>query len=439
MTTADRAGHDGACAEYARLSRRAFLRASGAAALVAAVPVWLPRVAFARSYDPASRDVIVQVYLRGGADGLTLAPPFGDPRYAPIRPTLAFARPDDTQRPLAQRAIDLDGFFGLARGLEALVPAYLNGHLLVVHAAGSADQTRSHFDAQRVMEVGRPDDPLLVSGWLGRHLATASPLDAQAPLRGISLTDGLVRTLAGGPRALPIPDPAGYALAPPRATEQRRREGLRALFEAGPEPLRTPALSTLRTLDTLRAIGFAGYRPAPGAAYANGDPLHASLRATAALIKAGVGVEAAAIDMGGWDTHSLQAPFDGRMFGAMRSLATGLAAFYADVVLSAQPQRVIVVVMSEFGRRAAENGDGGSDHGRGGALMLLGHQVAGGRVLSAWPGLQPEQLDQGDLRVTIDYRDVLAEVVSRRLGNSGGVPAVFPGFTPTVRNVVRAG
>lgn len=439
MATTQRHGEDRACTEYVRLSRRGFLRASGAAAVLAAAPAWLPRVAFARGYDPGSRDVIVQVYLRGGADGLTLAPPYGDPRYAAIRPTLAFARPDDTARPLAQRAIDLDGFFGLARGLEALFPAYLNGHLLIVHAAGSADITRSHFDAQRVMEVGRVDDPLLVSGWLGRHLETAAPLDPEAPLRGISLTDGLTRTLGGGPRALPIPDPGSYALAGPPETEPRRREGLRSLYTAGPEPLRTAALSTLQTLDMLGAIDFASYRPSPGAQYWNNDAAHASLRATAALIKARVGVEAATIDVGGWDTHSLQEPFEGRMFGAMRSLAAGLAAFYADVVLSSQPQRVIVVVLSEFGRRAAENGDGGTEHGRGGALMLMGHRVTGGRVLAAWPGLQPEQLDDGDLKVTIDYRDVLAEVISRRLGNPGGVPSVFPGYTPTLRGVVQAG
>ena len=432
-------GHAACCTEYARLSRRGFLRTSGAAAAaLASAPAWLPRVSFARSYDPRSRDVILQIYLRGGADGMTLVPPFADPSYAAIRPTIGFAHPDDTSRPVEERAVNLTGFFGLARGMEALLPAYQNGHLLIMHAAGSTDPSRSHFDAQRIMEVGRADDPLLFTGWLGRHLASVDPLDPSAPLRAMAINDAIQLTLAGGPRTLPFNDLSKVGLDGDSTTEPARRATLQSAFGGRPDPLSVSAVATLQTLDTLGRIDFAGYVPAAGANYDQNSGLHQSLRMAAALIKAQVGVEAVAMDYGGWDTHSMQGPFaGGDMFATMVELSTAIAAFYADMVLSNQPQRIVLVVMSEFGRRAAENGDRGTDHGHGNVMFVLGHQVIGGRVLANWPGLHEEQLDDGDLQVTTDYRDVLAEIIARRLGNAPGLASVFPAHTPVFQNVVR--
>ncbi len=434
-------GHAACCGEYARMSRRGFLRTSGAAAAaLASAPAWLPRVSFARAYDPRARDVILQIFLHGGADGLTLVPPFADQTYPLIRPTIGFAHPDDTTRPAEERAVNLDGFFGLARAMQALAPAYQNGHLLFLHAAGSTDPSRSHFDAQRIMEVGRPDDPLLFTGWLGRHLATVDPLDPGAPLRAMAISDAIQLTLAGGPRTLPINDASKQTLDGDPTTEPQRRSALQSAYAGRLDPLSVSAIATLQTLDTLGRIDFAGYTPAPGAVYNPDSGLHQALRVAAALIKAQVGVEAVAMDYGGWDTHTMQGPFaGGDMFGSMQELSTAIAAFYADMVLSAQPQRIVLVVMSEFGRRAEENGDRGTDHGHGNAMLVLGHQVIGGRVLAAWPGLRDEQLDDGDVQVTTDYRDVLAEIIARRLGNPGGLDAVFPAHTPVFHNIVRTG
>jgi uncharacterized protein (DUF1501 family) len=185
----------------------------------------------------------------------------------------------------------------------------------------------------------------------------------------------------------------------------------------------------------LSAIGIGSYQPSAGAVYPTSS-FGTALRSTAALIRADVGVEAVHIDVGGWDTHNAQGPATGGMANTMRSLADAIAAFHADMVGSSRIGRLTLVVMSEFGRRAQENGSQGTDHGHGNVMFVLGGSATGGRVLTQWPGLTAPQLYQGqDLQVTIDYRDILAEIVSRRLGNSQ-LDVVFPGYTPTFRGAV---
>jgi uncharacterized protein (DUF1501 family) len=321
--------------------------------------------------------------------------------------------------------------------MRVLVPAYQAGNLLVVHGAGLTYNTRSHFDAQHYMEVGKANDTSVNTGWLGRHLATSSPARANASLRAIGFSDGLVDTLKGAPRTLPIPDPANYGISGSSSTRAAREAWFAQEYADSPEPVKSAALDALATINMLRTININTYAPANGAVYPN-TGFARGLRSTAALIKADLGVEAVHLDVGGWDTHSNQDPLNGAMAQRMSELAGGLGAFWQDVMASGYAQNVTVVVVSEFGRNARENGSRGTDHGRGTAVFALGRGINGGRVLAPnWPGLAKENLADGqDLKVVVDYRDILAEIVQNRLGNSN-LAAVFPSYTPVLRGVTK--
>ncbi|MGQ0766883.1 MAG: DUF1501 domain-containing protein [Gemmatimonadota bacterium] len=431
--------HDAcACNEYNELtSRREFLgRASasgGAAMLMWAYPEWLPRVSFADSHV-ADRDIIVSIFLRGGADGLTLCVPFGDPLYYTGRPTIAIPRPDTTN---ANRGIALDNFFAFPQGMRFLVPAYQAGNLLVVHGAGLTFNTRSHFDAQHFMEVGKANDVSVNTGWLGRHLATSSPIRNGATLRAIGVADGLVDTLKGAPKTLPIPNPASYGIAGSTATRDARTAWLGTEYQDSLEPGRTAAEDAINTISMLRSINVTGYAPANGAVYPN-TGLGRGLRSSAALIKADIGIEAVHVDIGGWDTHANQDPTAGAMNNQMVQLSGALGAFWQDVIASGYSQNVTVVVLSEFGRNVRENGSRGTDHGRATAMFAMGRNINGGRVLTNnWRPLAQENLaDRQDLQVSIDYRDILAEIVQNRLGNPN-VGTIFPGYVPVARSVTK--
>lgn len=421
------------CPEYRELSRRNFLKGAGGVSLAALAPAWLPRVALAQDAC-TDRDVIVQIFLRGAADGLTLCVPHGDNAYYAARPTLAIPRPDDSS---SNRAVDLDGFFGLPPAMTPLLPAYQSGNLLLVHATGSTNSSRSHFEAQRYMEVGQPGNDSLFTGWLGRHLLSSAPLHPNSILRAIGIGYGLPQSLSSAPLALPIPDLDAFGLTGASGTVAARSAAIGDMYEAAGDPLAAVAQTTQATIDLLNTINFSGYVAGGGAVYPTGS-FGTALRSTAALIKAEVGVEAVAIDLSGWDTHNGQGVFTGgAMFSLMDQLARGLAAFHADV-LAAAGKNVIVVCQSEFGRRLNENGSSGTDHGHGNVMILLGKHVSGGRVLANWPGLAQGQLFEGlDLQVTIDFRDVLAEVVQQRLQNNE-LATVFPGHTPVLRGVTSS-
>lgn len=425
---------DCGCQEYRELSRRGFVTATGlqvaAMAIPSGMPGWLPQVQYAASAN-SSRDVLVSVFMRGGADGLTLVAPFGDPDYYAGRPSIAVPRPDSTS---PVRGTALDGFFMLPPGMTALYPAYLANQLLVVHATGQkATTSRSHFEAERYLEAGKPADYSIATGWLARHLMTATPAVANAPLRGISLSWGGTRlTLTGAPKTLPIPDPANYRHLAPDASVLDR------LYATGWAPVRDSAKDALRTVALLQGIGFSRYAPANGAVYPDTD-FGKGLRSLAAIIKADAGVEAAHLDIGGWDTHANQGPTNGQMHALMSDFAGSLGAFWADVCQGAASHNVTVVAVSEFGRNARENGSQGTDHGRASVAFFMGQGIAGGRVLSQWPGLNRSVLEDGqDLKVTIDHRDLLAEVVKYRLGNPN-VSAIFPNYVPVDRGVTTSG
>lgn len=426
------------CNEYQELARRDFLSLAGGIGVGALLPTWLPKVVMAQGSN-SSRDIIVSVFLSGGTDGMSMVVPFGDPDYYTGRPNIAIPRPDAAGT--GPKAVALDDFFGFSPGMAPLLGAYQNGDLLVAHATGSVDNSRSHFDAQRYMEVGKPRDARISGGWLGRHLATSSPLRSDAPLRGLSFTGGLPRTFAGGPKTLPIPTPANFAIGGSGATATSRAQWLAANHTATVRPVADNALDATNTIALLQRINFTGYAPVNGAVYPT-NGLGQALRSTAALIKADVGVEAVHAFSGGWDTHAMQGPLTtldgGFMHTRMLELAGALAAFHADVVQGTTSYGVTVVVISEFGRNARENGNRGTDHGRGNVAFAMGKKINGGRVLTnGWPGLARENLESGqDLRVTLDHRDILAEIVQNRLGNSN-LSVVFPDYTPRFRNVTK--
>lgn len=426
------------CREYhqlsSQLSRRRFLGVGAGFLTAAALPGWLPRVVYADS-ENSSRDVIVSIFLRGGADGLSLCVPHGEAAYYNLRPTLAIAPPDSSDP--ARRVTDLDGFFGLPPAFAPLLPAYQNGDLAIVHACGLPDTSRSHFSAMHFMEVGQENPPIsLGSGWLGRHLQITAPAQSQALLRAVGIGFGLQQTLVGAPEALPIADLARFGLAGDPASLADRRLALETMVAGLDDAMGRATRHTLATIDLLGAIDFEGYQPTGGAVYSAGE-LGTALASTAALIKADVGVEAVAIDVGGWDTHDFQGPVDGAMAGLMGGFGQALAAFHSDL-FAAGYENIVVVAQSEFGRNAFENGSAGTDHGHGGVMMVLGGAIAGGRVHGVWPGLAPDQLFDGqDLAITTDYRDILSEILVKRLDNPE-IGAVFadPSYTYVERGIV---
>ena len=421
------------CSEYKALSRRQFMQRTSVAALTAALgPAWLPRVAYAQDAT-TDRDIIVSIYLRGGCDGLSLCVPHGEDAYYTARPTINVPRPDSGD---PNAALDLDGFFGFPPAFQPLLEAFDAGNLLVVHATGSMDETRSHFDAQHFMEVGKPRDPSLITGWLGRHVMTAPPLRDDAFLRALGISNALQRTLVGAPLALATPRPDDFALFGAAEAHPLRLMSLDEMYMATDEPIRTSATNTQRTLELLDAIDFDNYTPYGGAVYPQND-FGRSIRSAAALIKADAGVEALAVDIGGWDTHENQGTLFGGLSQIMSGLGGALGAFHTDVIGEGN-HNVTVVVMSEFGRNVRQNASNGTDHGHGNMMLAMGTHINGGQVLADWPGLEPEQLYEGqDLDVTIDYRDILAEIVQNRLGNMA-LDQVFPEFTPTFRNITTA-
>lgn len=391
------------------MTRRGLLRNFGLSALGA--------ISVRRAGDG---NVLVSVFLRGGADGLSLVAPHGEDDYYRARPTLALS---------GKAVLDLDGFFGLHPALAPLLPLYRAGQMAVVHACGSGDQTRSHFEAMATVERGAEGETGPASGWLARHLESA-PGDNASPLRAIAIGAMVPDALRGAGNVTALHDVSDVKLRvpfPDRAPAVTRT--LAALYgsEKTDGLLRDAGSEALAVLRTLNALAPARYRPASGAAYP-ADELGEGLRQVALLVKSGVGLEIACLDQGGYDTHVAQGTLGGALAGRLRSLAAALAAFATDLG-PARWARTTVVVLSEFGRRLEENSGAGTDHGRGGVLFVLGGKgIAGGRVHGVWPGLGADQLEgPGDLRVTTDYRRVLAEVVARRLGNPN-VAAVFPGL-----------
>jgi uncharacterized protein (DUF1501 family) len=377
-------------------------------------------------------DILVVVFLRGAADALNFVIPHGEEAYYALRPTLSIPRPDDKSVSEDGRVLDLDGFFGLHPKLMDLLPAWEAGHLGIVHACGAPDESRSHFKAMELMERGVEDEKGPASGWIGRHLATLNNGNP-SPLRALGMGEMTQRSLYGAVPVAALRSIADFHLGGDLQAVAQMQVALAALYK-GQDPLSQVGQETLDILGALNKLDPDRYISTGAIGYPDTE-FGRGLKQIVMLIKAQVGLEVAAIDLGGWDTHFAQGTDEGLMPGLLADLGQGLAAFHSD--LADKAEKLTVVVMSEFGRRVRENASLGTDHGHGSLMLLLGGNVLGGQVFTNWPGLTPDKLfGPGDLAVTIDYRDVLAEIITKRLQNPA-LNEIFPGYIPKIHSFLR--
>jgi uncharacterized protein (DUF1501 family) len=405
------------------ISRRVFIKSGGVAMLgLSSIPDFLLR-AIAATPNPGKK-VLVVLFQRGAMDGLNAVVPFREANYYRLRPSIAIPRP---ARGVQEAAMDLDGFFGLHPSLAPLEPLFRQRQLAIVHAAGSPDNTRSHFDAQDYMEAGTPGIKSTSSGWLNRCLH-AAPAEDATPFRAVAMGQNLPRTLQGPAPALALADVRQFQVMSPA-------RGVAGGFEAIYAQTVDPALGgtgreTFEAIQMLRKADPSRYLPENGAQYPRG-PFGQRLLQIAQMIKANIGLEVAFLDSGGWDHHVNEGGVQGQLANLLRDLGQGLAAFHRD--LGDRMADVCLITMSEFGRTAHENGNRGTDHGHANCMFLLGGAVNGGKVYGRWPGLEREQLYEGrDLALTTDFRTVLGEAVARHLGNSA-LDEVFPKFDNSPR------
>ncbi|PYU33016.1 MAG: hypothetical protein DMG28_09730 [Acidobacteria bacterium] len=401
-----------------RVTRRVFLKSGGVAMLgMTALPAFLRRAVAATPMP--NRKKLVVLFQRGAADGLNTVIPFAEPNYYKLRPTIAIPEP---RRGGEAAAIDLDGFFGLHPGLAPLEPLFKKQQLAIVHAAGSPDNTRSHFDAQDFMESGTPGVKSTEDGWLNRALQ-AQPEPGAWPFRAVGMGPSLPRTLRGAAPAIALPDVRQFQVI---AQSPAVEGGFEALYaQTVDSVLRGTGTETFEAIDMLRKANPSRFQPENGADYPR-SRFGQSLQQIAQLIKADIGLEVAFLDSGGWDNHVNEGGVQGQLANLLRELGQGLAAFHRD--LGDRMENIVVVTMSEFGRTARENGNRGTDHGHANCMFVLGGEVKGGKVCGRWPGLGPEHLYEGrDLALTTDFRYVLGEVIERHLG-SKDLKTVFPGF-----------
>lgn len=400
------------------ITRRVFLR-NGTLAVVGttAVPSFLARAAYGAIESGSRTKRLVVIFQRGAADGLNIVVPHGEPAYYALRPSINIPR---------NEVIDLDGFFGLHPSLSAFQSLWSQRHLAIVHAAGSPDSTRSHFDAQDFMESGTPGVKATEDGWLNRTLRSLpGPADSSA-FRAIALGPSLPRILAGSEPAAAVNDIKEFGVGGRNANAAPIANTFEAMYEQSVDSvLHGTGQETFEAVRMLKAADPTKYAPAPGAYYAKGR-FGDSMKQLAQLIKANLGVQVAFADIGGWDHHVNEGGTRGQIANVLREFSQSLAAFWTD--LGDLAEDTVVVTMSEFGRTARENGDRGTDHGHANVMFVMGGPVSGGKIYGRWPGLDPSQLYEGrDLALTTDFRRVLGETVYRHLGNKA-LDQVFPGF-----------
>jgi uncharacterized protein (DUF1501 family) len=392
----------------------------------------ISEVFFAPAQQAVKGDVLVCIFQRGGMDGLNVVVPLGDSDYYRLRPTIGIQEPKPGD---ASTALDLDGFFGLHPALSPLLPLYQQGSLAAVHAVGLPDPTHSHFDAQDNLERGTLTTRNVASGWLGRHLA-AKKAEGVSPLRAVGFGPMLPSALRGPQPAVALQSLQDFHLTGRLPDLSAFQQSLTSLYTSPDQDslLRSTAEEIQAVIEVLGRVHVSNYQPANGAAYPQ-NGFGGTLKQTAQLIKADVGVEVICIDLGGWDTHANEGGLDGVLDKLLADFGKGLASFYAD--MGDRMQNVLVVTMSEFGRRAQENASHGTDHGHGNAMLLLGGGVNGKKVYGQWPGLAAEKLDgPGDLAATSDMRDVLGEALQVRL-QANDLGAVFPDYAPKPLGILK--
>jgi uncharacterized protein (DUF1501 family) len=401
-----------------QMNRRFFLhRGALAVAGTTALPGFLVRSVLAETAATPNRRMVV-IFQRGAADGLNVVVPYREKNYYAMRPNIAIPQ---------NQVIDLDGFFGLHPSLTNFKPLYDAGHLAIVHATGSPDMSRSHFDAQDFMESGTPGLKSTEDGWLNRALQAEDEnrKRQETAFRALALGPQVPRTLAGKVPAIALNNVNNFSVAGRGPAPSPAASAFEAMYGgSGDHIFHAAGEETFEAVKMLRAANPAQYQPAPGVEYPNSE-FGNRMKQVAQLLKSNLGVEAAFTDIGGWDTHQNQGSVDGQLSQRLRDFSASIAAFWRDMGNGAE--NVTLVTMSEFGRTARENGTGGTDHGHANAMFVLGGNVKGGKVYGKWPGLDNHQLNEGrDLALTTDYRQVLGEVLSKTIG-ANDLDLVFPG------------
>jgi uncharacterized protein (DUF1501 family) len=408
------------------MNRRFFIK-SGSIALASvglslSAPEFLQRALLANERSGGKRKTLVAIFQRGAVDGLNMIVPFGESNYYDLRPSIAIPKPNGSN---PETAISLDGFFGLHPSMSSLKPLWDSKRLAIVHASGSPDNTRSHFDAQDYMESATPGVKSTSDGWLNRYLQSKQEKES-SPFRAISMTQQMPRAMQGRAPVLAMSNLSNFAIRAGKSSATVQG-GFEAIYSRDKnEMLAETGRETFDAINYLKQANPAQYKPENGAQYPAG-PLGTSLLQIAQLIKAGVGLEIAFTDVGGWDTHVNQGNARGQLANRLQEFSSAIAAFYQD--LGQRMDDVVVLTMSEFGRTVKENGNRGTDHGHANAMLVLGNSVRGGQVYGKWPGLKSDQLFEGrDLALTTDFRDVFAEVAARHLGTAD-LKSVFPRYS----------
>jgi uncharacterized protein (DUF1501 family) len=387
-------------------SRRVFLK-HGAFAFVSLgfAPSFMARTAAAAS---GRSKQLIAIFQRGAVDGLSVVVPYGEGDYYRARPSIAIPRPNSGD----SAAIDLDGFFGFNPRLQPLKPLWDSKQLAIVHACGSPDSTRSHFDAQDYMESATPGVKSTSDGWLNRYLQ-AQQAEHPTPFRAVALTSQLPRMLQGTAPALAVSQLAQFGIRAGQSSEAVGASFEAEYAAAADAVLNGTGRDAFNAIKMLKTADPSKYEAANGADYPR-SPFGQSLRQIAQLTKANVGLEVAFADVGGWDTHVNQGSGQGQLAGRLDDFSRSIAALVRD--LGDRMADTVVLTMSEFGRAVNENGNRGTDHGHGNAMMVIGGGVRGGHVYGNWPGLSVEKrYDRRDLAVTTDFRDVFGEIITKHL------------------------
>jgi uncharacterized protein (DUF1501 family) len=400
------------------VTRRGFMK-DGALALIgtSTIPAFLSRSVLAEvTTAAANHKKLVVLFQRGAADGLNIVVPYKEKNYYAMRPSIAIQEKD---------VLDLNGFFGLHPAMAAFKPLYDEGHLAIVHAAGSPDTTRSHFDAQDYMESGTPGMKATTDGWLNRALQGEAVAGKPSAFRAVALGTQVPRTLQGKIPAIAVNNLADFSVGGKGPQTSPVSNAFQAMYDESTDAvLHGTGQETFEAVKMLKAADPAHYQPAVGVVYPN-TPFGNSMKQIAQLLKANLGVEAAFTDIGGWDTHQNQGSVNGQLANCLRDFSQGISAFWTD--MGSDAENVVLVTMSEFGRTAQQNGTGGTDHGHANVMFVLGGAVKGGKVYGKWPGMATEQLYQNrDLAITTDFRRVLGEAAYKTLG-ARNMDLVFPG------------
>jgi uncharacterized protein (DUF1501 family) len=402
------------------ISRRIFLKDGGLALVsLGFAPQFIARTVAAA--NAPKQKVLVTIFQRGAVDGLNMIVPFGERDYYALRPSIAIAQPGSSP----DAAIDLDGFFGLHPRLAPLKPLYDARQLAIVHACGSPDGTRSHFDAQDYMETATPGVKSTPDGWLNRYLH-AREHEQATPFRAVAMAPQLPRSLQGLAPALAIGQIAQFGIRAGQATDMVQASFEQEYAAAANNVLNRTGREAFNAVKMLKQADPARYAPENGAEYPR-SPFGDALKQIAQLIKVDVGLEVAFAETGNWDHHAQEGAAVGQLANRLADFGGGIAALVRD--LGDRMSDVVILTMSEFGRTVAENGNRGTDHGHGNAMMMIGGGVRGGKIYGKWPGLAREQRYEGrDLAVTTDFRSVFAEAAAGHLGLTNS-KHVFPGFT----------